>query len=53
MQLNWSTARARMTDLKNAGLIIETGLKIVTEAGKQANIMRVTSYEERGVRASQ
>jgi YHS domain-containing protein len=47
MQLNWSTARARMTDLKNAGLITSTGETRTAQGGKPANVMRATSPEER------
>ena len=47
MQLNWSTARARCTDLKNAGLITSTGETRQAHGGKAANVMRPTTQEER------
>lgn len=47
MRLNWSTARARMTDLKNAGLIVATGETRTADGGKEANVMRPTTPSER------
>lgn len=47
MRLNWSTARARMTDLKNAGLITSTGETRTAQGGKEANVMRPTTPNER------
>lgn len=42
-----NTARARMTDLSNAGLIVSTGERRDTDAGKEANVMRPTQPHER------
>lgn len=47
LRLNWSTARARMTDLKNAGLITTTGETRTAQGGKEANVMRPTTPSER------
>lgn len=47
LRLNWSTARARMTDLKNAGYIVATGETRQADGGKQANVMRPTLPSER------
>lgn len=47
MRLNWSTARARMTDLKNFGFITSTGETRTAQGGKEANVMRPTTLSER------
>lgn len=47
LRLNWSTARARMTDLKNAGLITSTGETRTAQGGKAAAVMRPTLPSER------
>lgn len=47
MRLNWSTARARMTDLKNFGLIASTGETRTAQGGKAAGVMRPTTPDER------
>lgn len=42
-----NTARARLTDLKNAGHIEPTGEKRTTDAGRPAEVMRVVRKQER------